>query len=684
MYKTKPLYVVLGRLENVKKISSGWSALCPTHDDHNPSLRISTGDDGRILLKCFSGCQVEDIVSAIGLEMKDLFPQNGNERGKSEILKTYDYRDENGNLKYQVVRMKSKGFKQRQPNDNGGWIWNLKGIKYLIYRLPETLEAIRNNHYVFIVEGEKDVDNLVSIGLYATCNSGGAGKWKPHHNEYFKNARVVILPHNDSAGKSHALQVAENLHGVAQEIRIVELPDLPHKGDVSDWLANGGTKDELIRLVNTIPLWNPSAKSEYNTHEYAFHLTDTGNAERLVSLFGDQIRHNEYPFKKWFVWDGIRWKIDTSNRIYDFADKTVRKMYEEAAKIDNSDEREQLVKWAASSETARKKKDMVFIASSNQSITLEPNELDCNPWLFNTENCTRDLSNGEVIKKEHKPEDIITKVSPVIFDPHAKCPRWEKFLQDIFPNKEEMIVFVRRAVGYTLTGITSEQCLFFCYGTGANGKTVFLETLKLLFGDYAGKVPSEMIMSQRYSGIPSDVASMHSKRLVICSEMEENRMFAESKVNDLTGGDTVVARKLYEDWFEFKPTFKLWIYGNHKPRIKGEDDEIWRRIKIIPFTFTIPLDNRIPIHHLLNTFKSELSGILNWALQGYIEFIERGLSEPDEVSNAVSEYRSEMDIIGQFIEECCEQKQESNIAAKTLWEVYKKWAENNGESFVKL
>ena len=274
---------------------------------------------------------------------------------------------------------------------------------------------------------------------------------------------------------------------------------------------------------------------------------------------------------------------------------------------------------------------------------------------------------------------MITKIALVKYDPHAARPNWDQFLIDIFKGDETLINFVQKAVGYSLTGDISEQCLFFCYGTGKNGKTVFLETLKILFGDYAGKAPSEVLMMQRFQSIPSDIAKLKGKRLVITSEIEESRRFAESRIKDITGGDTITARRMYGDWFEFKPTHKLWIYGNHKPVIRGNDTGIWRRIKLIPFSVKISEDQQQPMNVLLEYFRKELSGILNWAIQGFIEYQKQGLPEPDAVKAATGEYRNEMDVIGQFIEECCIVGPNEKVSSKELFDKYIEWCEENKE-----
>ncbi|MGB9792113.1 MAG: DUF927 domain-containing protein [Thermacetogeniaceae bacterium] len=254
----------LSRLKGVRRCGSGWKALCPAHDDKNPSLHISQGGDGQILLHCFAGCAVEDICKALGIDVKNLFPDSTDKPQawnceKPEAI--YKYLDENGKLLFQVLRFPKRGgkkvFKQRRPDGKGGWIWNLDGVRKVLYRLPEVLEAVNRGETIFVVEGEKDADNLAKLGLVATTNPGGARKWRPEFSEYLKGANCVILSDNDEVGREHVQQVARSLHGKAASVKVLEFPGLPEKGDVSDWLAAGGTKEKLLRLVAEAPEWRP-------------------------------------------------------------------------------------------------------------------------------------------------------------------------------------------------------------------------------------------------------------------------------------------------------------------------------------------------------------------------------------------------------------------------------------------
>lgn len=254
-----PVERLLAKLPDAKQSGKGWSARCPAHEDRRASLSIAEGDDGRALVKCHAGCKADAICAAVGLTVPDLMPTANMlpTPGKPRIVAQYGYRDEAGELLFQVVRYEPKDFRQRRPKLGGGWDWSVKGVRVIPYRLPELLAD--PTRPVVAVEGEKDADNLARIGVLATCNAGGAGKWTANHAEFLRGRRVIVLADNDEAGRNHAQQAAQTLHGIAESVRIVELPGLPDKGDVSDWLATGGTKDELHRLAQTAPEWTPAA-----------------------------------------------------------------------------------------------------------------------------------------------------------------------------------------------------------------------------------------------------------------------------------------------------------------------------------------------------------------------------------------------------------------------------------------
>lgn len=249
---------VLKRLSKVRRTGKGFSAVCPSHDDTRPSLSVCE-EDGKVLLHCHTGCSVQSIVKSMGLQMSDLF-RSQKELPKKRMVATYDYKDETGKLLYEVIRYEPKSFHQRRPVP-GGWLYNRKGVRRVVYRLPELI-ASSPNAIVFIVEGEKDADCLISLGLVATCNPGGAGKWRADYAVHFEDRIIVIIPDNDPAGEDHASDVAHSLHKVSRSVKIVRLPNLIDKGDVSDWIKSGGTLDELTRIANNSAEWTPNYDSQ--------------------------------------------------------------------------------------------------------------------------------------------------------------------------------------------------------------------------------------------------------------------------------------------------------------------------------------------------------------------------------------------------------------------------------------
>lgn len=254
-----PIDNVLSRLEQVRRCGSGWSARCPgpshKRGDKHSSLSISEGLENKVLLKCFSGCDLDDIVRAIDLEVRDLFDNTSRWIEPT----THDYTDKDGKLVFQMARFPNKKLRYRQPNGNG-WIWNIVGIERLPYNLPAVIEAIKQEKTIYACEGEGDSDRLISIGLVATCNPCGALNWGKELSKWFKGARIVILPDNDDIGHNHARLVSDSLRGIAAKVWIVELPGLEYKQDVSDWLSAGRSKEQLLDVIGTIVDLNQAQK----------------------------------------------------------------------------------------------------------------------------------------------------------------------------------------------------------------------------------------------------------------------------------------------------------------------------------------------------------------------------------------------------------------------------------------
>lgn len=282
-----PTELLLERLTNANKTKNGWSALCPAHDDRKASLSVSEGEDGRALIKCHAGCDPSDICDAVGLRLADLMAANGgngNSELHSRVVAKFDYRDEGGNLLFQVLRYEPKDFRQRKPKLGGGWEWRVKGVRVIPYRLPELLS--NPDAVVYVVEGEKDVDSLGGLGLIATCNAMGAGNWTAEHAAFLKGRIVVVLPDNDDAGLNHALAVRQSLSGVAASVKVVQLPGLAEKGDVSDWLTVGGTRERLEEIVSAAPEMDPFG---------SFGIPSPKHSQDFTPLGCDRQQPEEWP-----------------------------------------------------------------------------------------------------------------------------------------------------------------------------------------------------------------------------------------------------------------------------------------------------------------------------------------------------------------------------------------------------
>lgn len=681
--------ILLSQLTGVRRINGGWSAHCPAHEDRHSSLSVGLGDDGRILVHCHAGCRVEDVLSKLGLCLADLFPYR--RTPDSSIVEAYDYLDEKGRLLYQVCRTPQKVFWQRRPDGNGGWISDLKDTPRVPYRLPQVIEAVSSGRTVIVCEGEKDVHTLEHLGFVATTNSGGAGNWQPDFAAYLRNAHVVIIPDNDSAGRKHALAVAAALHGVAAQVRVVELPGVPLKGDVSDWVAMGGTADDLNKLIEDSSDWMPPAApinnlaamvanamyTSTNTDNtitidtmMVYTTTDLGNAERLVATFGDQLRY-EAASNRWHRFDGTRWTPDDTLRVEAFAALTARDIYAEASRESDPHKRQELVNHARSSESRARQQAMV--ASARHMLAISPSEWDRDPWKLNLLNGTLDLKTGELCP--HCKDDLITRLAPVSYDAQAEAPHFFAFLERILPDPE-IRDFVQRSAGYALTGVTREQHLWFCYGAGANGKSTLLNMLMAILGDYAAPAPPDLLVRDK-SRHPTELAFLRGTRLVVASETREGSFMDETKVKLLTGGDMITARFMGGDFFTFVPSHKLWLMGNHKPRISGTDHAIWRRPLLTDFGVIIPREEQNP--ELPEKLLEENAGVLRWCVEGCLRWHEQGLRPPSQVLAATERYRLEMDVIGSFLDDNCHIAPDGMVRAADLYEAYCKWCDQNRE-----
>ncbi|MCS6305995.1 MAG: hypothetical protein H8K07_20370 [Nitrospira sp.] len=610
--------------------------------------------------------------------MRDLFDENDGEEVNPgrRIECEYDYVDENGVLVFQVVRFEPKDFRQRRPDGKGGWIWNVNGVQRTPYRLTD-IKASPDKTINFH-EGEKAVEAAIKAGLPGihTTTAGGASNWHLTDLSICRGRKIVIFPDNDASGEKYATGLAAHLVKIAATVKIVRLPDVPTHGDAVEWIDLGGTPSEFQALCDVAPLFtcvNQVTPVKPNLRQR--NRTDAGNAARFADQHRTRIRWCQ-TWKKWLVYDGKCWEVDPGELAMRLAKHTARSILEEALAIEDEDRRRKLVWWAMRSESAGRLQAMLEMAKSEHGIPVEPCDLDQDPWLLNVANGEIDLRSGELLP--HNPAHMITKHVPIKYDTHAKCPTWRAFLLQIMNSDEQLMDFLQRAVGYSLTGSVREQVLFLLHGDGANGKSTLMRILLALLGDYSLQTMSEtLLMSSRTGGVRNDLARLAGARLVAALESDAGRKLAVGVIKQLTGGDVMVARFLFAEYFEIHPTWKIWFSTNHRPTVNDDGDALWRRLRLIPFAVRIPDDKQDK--ELLSKLMAELPGILAWAVQGCLAWQREGLGCPEVVRVATTEYRETENVFDDFLSECCVIGPEEEVLYATLRTAYMEWVEVRGD-----
>jgi len=540
----------------------------------------------------------------------------------------------------------------------------------------------------YIVEGVKDAAALDGLGLLAVGLP--TSKMNAKFARMFTGVDVVFIPDRDEAGVEGAEIGAARLFKTVASVRIAALPvefKASEGADVRDVLTMQDGEQLVRRAIEIAQAWQPT---EPTADEHGIEpicttkgTTEVMNARRFAARFGAEVRYCE-SWGKWLTWDHKRWKTDDCRAVDALGKEIGKRLFLEyeklAPKFDPETAEDKAVlkmmsSWCRVSNGDHGLRAMLALARSEPVIPVVPAQLDRDPWLFNVVNGTIDLRTGKL--RPHERAEYITKLAPVEFQEGADCKRWCAFLNTVLPDAD-LRAFVRRLVGYCLTGSTQEHVLPFLYGVGANGKSTFLNTVLALLGtDYAIKAPTDLLLAKKNESHPTELADLFGKRFVACIEAEDGRRLAESLVKELTGGDRIRARRMREDFWEFQATHKIWLAANHKPQVRGTDHGIWRRIKLIPFTVIIPDDKQDK--ELPGKLLTERSGILNWALIGCQEWQQAGLGEPSAVKAATAEYRNEMDVLGDFIAQRCTVADGCEVGTSELYEAYKAWAESAGE-----
>lgn len=403
-------------------------------------------------------------------------------------------------------------------------------------------------------------------------------------------------------------------------------------------------------------------------------MTDTGNGQLFATQHGNNVRYVP-ELGKWLIWHNGQWEIDADGVIDEFAKDTARSLFARAASGDSEASRMAMARHASQSLNRSRLQSMIAMAATERSVVLRMSKLNADDLLFGVQNGTVDLRDGSF--RESRREEYLTQRSLAHYDKDARCPVFETFLRRVTGGDIEFQNYLQRLIGYVLTGRTTEHCFGFLYGHGANGKSTFLEIIMQLCGSYATQTQPETWMARRGDGASSDIARLVGKRLVVSNEVREGAQLEENLVKQMVAGDVVTARFLFKEHFEYRPKLKLLMAGNHQPIIKGDDEGIWRRVHLIPFTETIPEPERDK--QLGAKLAAELSGILNWAIEGCLIWQREGLKPPPAITNATKAYREDMDLFANWIdEECIVNPGAKGASRHQLYASYQRWCEDGG------
>lgn len=429
---------------------------------------------------------------------------------------------------------------------------------------------------------------------------------------------------------------------------------------------------------NEVPVMENATVGETGQRRY-YTYDDTGNAQRFRDANAGLIHYNHVD-GCWIYWDGVRWASDENGEIKRRADKMLADMAKDLKEMQDDPAYNAYKKHLSRSRSHRGKEGFIAEARHLEGVPVLPSEMDRAGNAFNVRNCLISLKTGRTA--EHDKKYMISKLAPVTYDENARCPRWDRFIEEVTCGDKSLQLYLQRMIGYCMTAYTKEQCMFFLYGNGSNGKSVFVDTIAYMLGEYAASCqPETVMMRDRNNTARGDLARLKGARMVVTSEPNDGCRLDEGIVKQMTGGteNKLTARFLYGREFEFSPEFKIVMSTNYKPVIKGTDNGIWRRVRLIPFTAEFTKENRDP--QLTEKLRRELPGILNWAIAGAVGWCKEGLPPCAIIDEAGQEYRSEMDRVQQFLDDCTTRSESSSTQASTLYKCYKAWCSEQGDRF---
>ena len=705
----------------IKPNGAGYMVRCPAHDDQNPSLSLNNSTDGKLLVHCFAGCSQESVLRALAdlraipVREATLLPDGISFNYRGSILTDYwPYLTPEGSVLGYVCRYDNAAAKTKdiipyfRTDEHGKWRPGAPPKPRPLFGL----NTVSRPGPVYIVEGEKCAARLHGEGVAAVTSMGGAeasghSDWSPVYGR-----SVILWPDFDEPGARYIAQIIETIKGHCPSIMTVHvtalnppfvgwdvadckpldlgtLPLIPHTDAPKSVSEPGDARNKTEKSKKK----TDTSPKDTSTDATPIHLTDYGNCQRLVKRFGARLRYVP-AWDKWLVWDKKRWRPDDDGLIMRLAKDTALSLHpevdalmEQSTRATNKQEFDQLVamakatqKWANQTESESRLKSMISLARSEPGIPIDNALLDNQPWFLNCLNGIIDLNTGALLP--HDPKFLITKMIYVEYHPEARAPTWEKYLSDV-QTIPEIVSFLQRAAGYSACGTAREQIVLIHHGHGQNGKSTFMKAMAAILGSgYCQKGNMSLFAEQSTDRVRNDVACLSGTRMLSLSETSDRMILDEALIKAVTGGDIIKARFLNKEFFEFVPTFTVHIDTNHRPRIRGTEDGIWRRILLIPWTTRVP-DEKKDLR-LEEKLLAEKEGILNWIVQGARSYLQGGLKIPEIIYEASHEYRRDEDIIGDWFDQCIVQMPGLKETSDDLFRSYEHWCEDHSVKPIRI
>ena len=643
--------IFCSKLEKVKQTSNGIEALCPAHDDKNASLTASCKGE-KILFKCQAGCVNNEILQTINMEWNQFFVHSDNSKTqrKKEVCR-YSYENKEGKHAFDVVRFEPKDFRPQRPDGK----YSLEGVERVPYRLPELLQGVKGSKTTLLLEGEKDVDSAKAMGLLATTFVGGAGKWRAEYSEYFRGADVVLIPDNDNPGLKGMTEIATKLHGTASRIRMLELPGLgplqeKHGKDFSDWAElDGNTAEVLNGLVMETEDWKFPLEDWLFATDRGFKINKALLAEQVASDEGGNLICVCQTF--WKYSSGV-WKRSEDAQIKAQIRRKIA-MREEALGSLNS----------ALVEDVFKQLGLILIT---------PPEFQFNrdPMALNFTNGTLDLNKGE-FSKAHRRELFQNIQFPYDFDRDSHCPNWDLFLESL-EFDPDTLSRLQEWAGYCLLPMVQGtlQKSLFLIGEGANGKSVFLETLAAVLSNVSHLELSELF--DRFK-----IAELEGKLANICTDVETSKVM-DARFKKIVAGETQSAERKFKNPFEFQPFAKILFSANDFIPTKDRTHGYYRRFDILKFNRIFKTEEQKP--DLLQELKEEVPGIFNWALEGLNRLSQQNwiMTKSSYMEDCHNEFKRATNPLQLFVEEECVVDVNASVDSNELRSSYKHYCEEKG------